>query len=263
MPDIDPVTGHPHPSHLGHPSVAPDEARTVKITTRPAPPVPPSEAATVKIPTPAGGAAGKAPLDPTTSVVAQLGGVSGMVYSALPVVAFVVANALVALPVAIGIAIAIAVVITAWRRYRGEPWVQAAGGLIGVAVAGGIAAWTGSAGGYFLVGIWISAVAAVGVLVTLVVRRPVTGLLWNVLHGNRHAWREDRPTLLAHDVATGVLAVLFAARAVVQGLLYGADATGWLAFARIAMGTPLLALALLVAFWAFRRSTRRLVTNRA
>ncbi len=46
---------------------------------------------------------------------------------------------------------------------------------------------------------------------------------------------------------------------IATSLLYGADATGWLAFARIAMGTPLLALALLVAFWAFRRSTRRLV----
>ncbi|MBB5157347.1 hypothetical protein BJ970_004881 [Saccharopolyspora phatthalungensis] len=37
-----------------------------------------------------------------------------------------------------------------------------------------------------------------------------------------------------------------------------ADATGWLAFAKIAMGTPLTALALLVVVWAFRRSTKRL-----
>ena len=43
--------------------------------------------------------------------------------------------------------------------------------------------------------------------------------------------------------------------------LYDTDATGWLAVAKIAMGTPLLALALLVVFWAFRRSTERLTRS--
>jgi hypothetical protein len=39
--------------------------------------------------------------------------------------------------------------------------------------------------------------------------------------------------------------------------LYTADAVGWLAFAKIAMGWPLAALAALVTIWAVRRADRR------
>lgn len=95
--------------------------------------------------------------------------------------------------------------------------------------------------------------------VSLLARRPLTGLLWNALHGNRHPWRDDRPSVLAHDVATATLTVLFGARFGVQLWLYENDSTGWLALAKVGMGVPLLALALLVVFWAFRRSTKRLV----
>jgi hypothetical protein len=44
----------------------------------------------------------------------------------------------------------------------------------------------------------------------------------------------------------------------VQQWLYNEDSTGWLAFAKIVMGYPLLALALLVVLWAVRRSDKRL-----
>ncbi|MEV0548868.1 DUF3159 domain-containing protein [Nocardia salmonicida] len=196
--------------------------------------------------------------DPTQSLIDQLGGTTGMIYTVIPVVAFVVANALVALPIAIGSAIAIALGIMGLRIARGEPVVQASGGLAGVVVAGGVAAWTGSAGGFFLVGIWASLAGAVVTLVSLLVRRPLTGLLWNILHGNKFDWRHDRPSLRGHDLATLALTVMFAARYFIQDWLYDIEATGRLATARIVMGTPLLALALVVVVWAFRRSTKRL-----
>ncbi|MEV4153334.1 DUF3159 domain-containing protein [Nocardia salmonicida] len=198
--------------------------------------------------------------DPTQSLIDQLGGTTGMIYTAVPVVAFVVANALVALPIAIGSAIAIALGIMGLRIARGEPVMQASGGLAGVVVAGGVAAWTGSAGGFFLVGIWASLAGAVVTFVSLLVRRPLTGLLWNALHGNKFDWRRDSPSLRGHDLATLVLATMFAARYFVQDWLYDIEATGRLATARIVMGTPLLALALVVVVWAFRRSTKRLAT---
>ncbi|MFD6456206.1 DUF3159 domain-containing protein [Nocardia sp. NPDC060220] len=197
--------------------------------------------------------------DPAQRLVDQLGGTTGMIYTAIPVIAFVVANALVALPIAIGSAVAVAVAIMGCRIVRGEPVAQASGGLVGVVVAGGVAAWTGSAGGFFLVGIWASLAGAVVALVSLLARRPLTGVLWNMLHGNEFAWRQDRPSLRGHDVATLALAAVFAARYFVQGWLYDIDAAGWLATAKIVMGTPLLALALVVVVWAFRRSTQRLL----
>lgn len=182
-----------------------------------------------------------------------------MIYTAIPVVAFVTANALVSLPIAVGVAIAIALVITVLRVRRGEPFAQASGGLLGVVVAGGIAAWTGSAGGYFLIGIWLSLAGAALMLASILARRPLTGLLWNALHGNEYTWRSNHSVARAHYIATSTFAVLFGARYVVQDWLYDTDATGWLAFARIAMGTPLLAAAVLVTVWAFRRSTAQLV----
>ncbi|WP_410876243.1 DUF3159 domain-containing protein [Nocardia sp. A7] len=196
--------------------------------------------------------------DPTQKLIDQLGGTTGMIYTAIPIIAFVTANALVALPIAIGSAVALALVIMGIRIARGEPAVQASGGLTGVVVAGGVAAWTGSASGFFLIGIWASLAGAVVTLGSLLARRPLTGLLWNAMHGNKFAWRQDRPSLRAHDLATFALATLFATRYVVQDWLYDTEAAGWLATAKIVMGTPLLALALLVVVWAFRRSTKRL-----
>lgn len=202
-------------------------------------------------------------VDATQVLLDGFGGTSGMIYTAIPVVAFVTANALASLTIAIALAVTIALVITVIRLGRGEPAMQASGGLLGVALAGGIAAWTGSAGGYFLIGIWLSLGGAIAMLASMIVRRPLTGLLWNALHGNEYAWRSDRSVARAHYLATAAFAVLFGARYLVQDRLYDADSEGWLAFARIAMGTPLLAVAVLVTVWAFRRSTRRLVQSRA
>ncbi|WP_338890257.1 DUF3159 domain-containing protein [Rhodococcus sovatensis] len=199
-------------------------------------------------------------IDATQVLLNNMGGTSGMIYTAIPVVAFVIGNALAALPAAIGVAVVVALVLTAFRVKRGEPIAQASGGLVGVIAAGGVAAWTGSAGGYFLIGIWTSLVCALAVFVSLLVRRPLTGLLWNVLHRNKYDWRADPSVLRAHDLATLAFTVLFAARYIVQDWLYDADATGWLAFAKIAMGTPMFALAVLVTVWAFRRSNKQFVS---
>lgn len=198
---------------------------------------------------------------PTPTLLDQLGGPSGMVYTAVPVVAFATAIAFVALPTAIGIALAVGLGVTGLRLLRGERFTSAIGGLVGVAAAGGVAAWTGSASGFFLIGIWTSLAGTVVLLVSVLVRRPLTGIIWNAMHGGGHTWRADRPTLHAHDLATLAGTAVFAARFVVNQWLYDIDATGWLAFAKIAMGTPLTALVLLVVVWAFRRSTKRLTAQ--
>ncbi|WAC57136.1 DUF3159 domain-containing protein [Gordonia sp. SL306] len=194
-------------------------------------------------------------------VAQQLGGTTGMIYTAVPIVVFVIANSIAPLPITIGVAIAVAVAIAVLRVVRGEQLMTALGGVFGVAAAGAVAAATGSADGYFLIGIWASLAGAVITGASLIARRPLTGLLWNALHGNKHPWRQDRPVLRAHDLATLTLTVLFAARFVVQQQLYDADATGWLGVSRIGMGFPLLALALVVVVWAFRRSSKRLTDD--
>ncbi|MFJ5262019.1 DUF3159 domain-containing protein [Streptomyces sp. NPDC088387] len=194
------------------------------------------------------------------TMLEQWGGVPGMVYMTLPVMAFVVANSLLGLNGAIVTAFAVALAVMAVRIIRRESVAPAVNGLLGVALAAGISWWTGSAKDYFLLGIWLSLAGAVLFTASVIVRRPLAGLVWNGVTGKGDTWRKDRICRFYYDIATLALAAVFAARFVVQQWLYDSDETGWLGFAKIAMGYPLLGLALLVVAWAARRSAHRLHT---
>ena len=194
--------------------------------------------------------------DPT--FLDHMGGISGLVYTGLPVVTFVMVNAIAGLNAAIAVAVGAGAGITLLRLLRQEPLQPAISGLIGVAAAAFIAYQTGSAKDFFLLGIWTSLVLAMVSLASVLVRWPLAGVIWNLLNGNGHAWRQDQPSRRGYDIATLAFVAVFAARFAVQQWLYDTDATGWLAFAKIAMGYPLLALAVLVVFWAVRRADKRL-----
>lgn len=194
------------------------------------------------------------------SLLEQMGGVKGMAYSAVPVIVFVLANSVFNLTVGIWSAVASAVLITVIRLVRKETLQPAISGFFGVGIAAFIAYRTGEARGFFLWGIWMSLLYGSVFVVSVIVRWPLIGVVWNLLNGTGMAWRKDKPSLRAYDIATLAFAVVFAARFVVQRWLYDENLTGWLAFARISMGIPLFVLALLVMVWAVRRSTKRLHT---
>ncbi|WP_176558908.1 DUF3159 domain-containing protein [Micromonospora sp. WMMA1996] len=200
---------------------------------------------------------------PADTVLRQMGGPAGFVYSTVPVIVFVTADAFLPLPVAVGVAVATGLALFVLRWLRGERLVSAVGSLLGVAVAAGIVAWTGSARDFFVIGIWASLAGFVVTSGSVLARRPLTGVIWNALHGGTHAWRSDRAVRVAHDVATLAAASVFGSRFAVQQWLYLADSTGGLGLARVVMGTPLTVLAALVVVWSFRRSTRRLVAARS
>jgi len=190
------------------------------------------------------------------TVLEQLGGVSGLIYSTLPVLVFVPANGLWGLTVAIWVALGVATAILVWRIVRRSPVQPAISGFFGVALCAFIAYRTGDAKGYFLFGIYSSLVYAGVFVVSILVRWPLVGVIWGFLNGHGNAWRKERAALMGYDIATATWAVVFGARYVVQSSLYDSDETGWLAFARIAMGWPLAALALGISIWAARRADR-------
>lgn len=195
------------------------------------------------------------------TLLQQMGGVPGLIYSSLPSLVFVVADAAAGLLAAVAAAVACGIAVAVLRLLRREPVQPAVSGLLGVAIAAFIAYRTGSAKDYFLVGIWVNFGLAVVFFVSVLVRRPLVGVIWSLLGSNRQAWRTDRRSRFGYDVATLALTAVFGARFVVQNWLYGESSTGWLAFARIAMGYPLAAVALVVAVWAVRRSTRHLAAQ--
>ncbi|MFD3815905.1 DUF3159 domain-containing protein [Streptomyces rubiginosohelvolus] len=192
------------------------------------------------------------------SALEQAGGVRGLIYSALPVLAFVIGNNIGGLKTAIIAALALSVVIAAERLLRKESIMPAVGGVFGVAIAAGISWWTGSAKDYFLIGIWSNLAAALVFGISVLARRPLAGVLWNSMTGRGTAWQQDRRSRRDFSIATLVLTVIFAARFAVQQYLYQADEVGTLGTAKIIMGYPLLAVGLLAVAWAARASHRRL-----
>ena len=193
----------------------------------------------------------------------SIGGWSGTVITAIPTVVFVAVNAVATLRWAIVAAVASALLLAGYRLARRQSVQQALTGLLGVVVASIIAARTGQAKGYFLLGIWSSFVYAAAFAATLVVRRPAIGLLWEFLDptpegGESVPWHRRRPLLFAYTLATAGAALVFLARGVVQLALFQHNATGWLAVARIAMGYPLYIAAIGFAFLVVRRARNQL-----
>lgn len=193
---------------------------------------------------------------PAQAMLAQMGGVSGLIYSALPVAVLVPVSTAFGLLPAILAALGVAAAVLVWRLIRHDSMQPAIAGFFGVGVSALIAWLVGASKGYFLLGIWTSLVWAVVFGISVLVRRPIVGYVWSWVNGHDRAWREVRKAVLAFDAATLVWVAVFGARFLVQHHLYDADKTGWLGVARIAMGWPLTAVAALVTYLAIRAAQR-------
>ena len=114
----------------------------------------------------------------------------------------------------------------------------------------------GEARAFYLPGLIYSGLCGLAFLVSAVVRWPLAGVIWHGLNGDGQGWRRDPRLLRAYTWATLLWALVFAARVVVQGLLYRYDEETWLGIARLAMGYQLVGVALLGTIWAVRRAGR-------
>jgi hypothetical protein len=110
-------------------------------------------------------------------VLEQLGGWRGMLDASLPTIAFIIANSLGGLTVGIWAAVAAAVLVFLLRLVRRESIQQAISGLFAVAVAVLIAARTGQARDFFVLGIVRNAGIGVVLFGSLLVRWPLVGVV--------------------------------------------------------------------------------------
>ena len=194
-------------------------------------------------------------------LLAQVGGVSGLIYSSLPVVTFVAVSAAAGLKAAIASALGVAALVLVWRLVRRESAHPALSGFMGVGICALIAYFVGQSKGYFLLGIWMSLLWAVVFAVSVAIRRPVVGYLWSWSTGRDRVWRDVPRAVYAFDIASVGWVLVFGARFVVQHWLYDANRTGWLAAARLGMGWPLTALAALLTYGAIRAAQRALAES--
>jgi hypothetical protein len=165
-------------------------------------------------------------------------------------------NAAAGLRAAIWAAVGAGVLLLVLRLLRRETVQQAVSGFLGVALAAYIASRTGEAKGFFLLGIWASFAYAAVFAVSLLVRWPLVGVVWEYVDGDGGQWRRDRPLMRVYSWMTLVWTAVFLSRALVQRFLYEEDRTGWLAFARLAMGYPVTIGALALTVFLVRRVRR-------
>ena len=199
-----------------------------------------------------------------STLIDALGGRRGVVDGGLPPVLFVGVNAIAgahttrphALAAAIGAALGTALVIVGLRLIRKGPLRQALGGLAGLVVAVVFAARSGEARGFFLPGIYVDAAYAVVLAGSALIGRPLAGIGYGLLYGRRGQWREDGRLRRVFTIATLLWSLIFAARALVQAVLYAADRPGMLAAAKLLLGWPLTFLAVAVTLALVRRAAR-------
>ncbi len=185
-----------------------------------------------------------------------MGGISGLIYSSLPVVVFVPVSTAFGLTAAIVSALAVAALILVWRLWRRETVQPAVSGFVGVGVCAVIAYVVGQSKGYFLLGIWGSLLWAAVFAGSVLLRRPIVGYIWGFIKEHDSSWRRVRKAVWAYDVATLIWVAVFLSRFFVQRYLYDMDQTGWLGVARITMGWPLTVLAALSMYFPIRIAQR-------
>jgi hypothetical protein len=232
------------------------------------------------------------PLVDRQLVLEQLGGWRGMVDATLPTIAFIVANSLAGLRPGIYAALVAAVLVFLLRLVRRESVQQAVSGLFAVAIAVAIAAWSGQARDFFVLGIVRSAAIAAVLAGSILVRRPLVGYAAEFLApshigamaahslpglrrrhdgaatasprpaaeppAERH-WREDPRALRAYGWLTALWAASFAVRAIVQGLFYRRDDVELLGTFSVILGLPVTAVCVVVTLWVVARLHRHRV----
>jgi Protein of unknown function (DUF3159) len=75
--------------------------------------------------------------------LARVGGLSGLVYSSLPIVVFIPASTALGLLAAVAAALSTAALILAWRLWRAESYQPAVAGFIGVGLGAAVSLATG------------------------------------------------------------------------------------------------------------------------
>ncbi|GAA2100859.1 DUF3159 domain-containing protein [Streptomyces albiaxialis] len=186
-----------------------------------------------------------------------IGGVYGTILTILPVITYIVVNALTSMWPGIWASIGTAVLVGIYQLLRKEKLAASVVGLVTVLITCGVAVLVGEAKGYYLLGNWITACIGSVLLLSVLLRRPLIGQVWAAANAQGSFWRRDRKSLFYYDVATLLWAALSFSRFAVERWLYNLDETTWLGVARLLMGWPLTFLAVMNSIWAVRRVDRR------
>ena len=186
------------------------------------------------------------------TLLTAMGGIRGIVESILPGLLFLVTYTITRnLWWSVAAPVVIAAVFVVIRLVGRQAVTTAIAGLLGIVISAVIALLTGRPENNFVPGFFINAGILVITLVTLVIRRPLIGLVASLLLSDPE-WRSDRAQLRVAYIATWLWVGLAVIRLGVELPLYFAGATSALAAARLITGVPLYALILWLTWLVMR-----------
>lgn len=200
------------------------------------------------------------------SLAESVGGWRGLIESVAPGLVFVVVFVItreITPPVVAALGVTVVAVVA--RLVRRSSVTYALGGVLGV-VIGAFWAWrSGEAENFYVWGLITNAAFALGTGITLLVRRPLVGIVVAALGldpgldkpGTNDrvldmSWRADPARMRRYMLATALWCGAFLLRLAVQVPLYLSTEVGWLGTARLVMGLPLWALVLWITWLLVR-----------
>lgn len=189
-----------------------------------------------------------------SGVLAAIGGWRGVVESLLPASIYLVMFVITADARISAIApLTLAAVALLWRLVRKEQLTAALSGVVGVVICAAAVLFSGEGSSYFVPGFFINGAWIIAHAVSLLVGWPLVGLLFGMFRGSLTEWRQVPALKRAARVVTVFWIMVFFARLAVQLPLYFADNTSALGIARLVMGVPLFALAVLFTWLLLSR----------
>ncbi|HEX7350091.1 DUF3159 domain-containing protein [Brachybacterium sp.] len=177
------------------------------------------------------------------SVAEAIGGPRGIIESVLPTLLFVVLfvstrSVMIAAVSATVVVLALLIARLVQRQSVGT----VLGGLIAAALGAVLAIRSGEGTDFYWPGIATNAVALLVLLVSLLLRRPLVGLMVGLLDPRVKDWAEDPDARRVYTRATLLFVGLYAAKLAVQLPLLLTGQVAALGAAKIAMGLPAFAI---------------------
>jgi len=168
--------------------------------------------------------------------------------SFLPLLIFLLANALFGVNVALGAALVVAGLFAIVRIIKKESLVYALGGFGGVLLAGIFVKLSGSESGFFLPGLISGAITVVLCTVSVVINRPLVA--WTSFIARRWPldWYWHPKVLPAYNEVTIIWAVTFSARLALEFWLYQQKAVDALGIIKIILGWPFIVILLIASY---------------
>lgn len=170
----------------------------------------------------------------------QPGRISVIIATAAPTVTFVIADALSSLYPAIGVAVATAFAGSAWRLRRRQSVRHVLTGLLVVAACAMVAAVTGQERGFFLIPTLVPFIIITICLISVLVRRPVTGLILNRILRGPADWPRIDQLRGVYTISTLSYAGVNVVLGTIQVFLYVANESAALAAVHVAAAPVLV-----------------------